>query len=118
MKYKSKITAIGSMVDELANDGNLIIIFNEDVKDMDLQDISILHTVSYLEEDIQKGDILVIGDNEFNVTSVGDVALKTLKELGHCTIKFDGDIESKLPGEIHVDGNIPKIKIDDYIIFK
>ena len=32
MKYKTKVTAIGAMVQELAEDGNLLIIFNEDVQ--------------------------------------------------------------------------------------
>ena len=31
MKYKTKVTAIGAMVQELAEDGNLIILFNDDI---------------------------------------------------------------------------------------
>ena len=36
MKYQAKVTEIGGMVQELAEDGNLLIIFNEDVQDPDL----------------------------------------------------------------------------------
>ena len=104
MKYQAKVTEIGGMVQELAEDGNLLIIFNEDVQDPDLKDISIAHTVTELKEDIVAGDVLTIGDKKFNVTAVGNVALKTLKDLGHCTIKFDGDTKANLPGELHVDG--------------
>ena len=118
MKYQTKVTEIGSMVQELASDGNLIIIFNDDVKDPDLKDISIAHTVAELAEDIVAGDVLTIGDKKFNVTAVGNTALKTLKDLGHCTIKFDGDSNANLPGEIHVDGLLPEIKVGDIITFE
>ena len=117
MKYQAKVTEIGGMVQELAEDGNLLIIFNEDVQDPDLKDISIAHTVTELKEDIVAGDVLTIGDKKFNVT-VGNVALKTLKDLGHCTIKFDGDTKANLPGELHVDGLVPEVKVGDVITFE
>ena len=106
MKYQAKVTEIGGMVQELAEDGNLLIIFNEDVQDTELK------------EDIVAGDVLTIGDKKFNVTAVGNVALKTLKDLGHCTIKFDGDTKANLPGELHVDGLVPEVKVGDVITFE
>ena len=98
MKYQAKVTEIGGMVQELAEDGNLLIIFNEDVQDPDLKDISIAHTVTELKEDIVAGDVL--------------------KDLGHCTIKFDGDTKANLPGELHVDGLAPEVKVGDVITFE
>ena len=138
MKYKTKVTAIGAMVQELAEDGNLIILFNDDINvhfgdDLkeevinnylrtyglsDLKDISVSHEVGVLNEDIFVGDKLTIGDKIFDVTSVGNIATKTLKDLGHCTLKFDGDIKSNLPGEIHVRGLVPEIKVGDIISFE
>ncbi len=118
MKYEAKITAMGGMVQELAEDGSLLILFNEDIQDTDLRDISVCHTIGKLNEDIVAGDVLTIGENKFDVTSVGNVALKTLKDLGHCTIKFDGDTKSNLSGEIHVRGIVPDIKIGDIISFE
>ena len=118
MKYKTKVTAIGAMVQELAEDVNLIILFNDDINDSDLKDISVSHEVGVLNEDIFVGDKLTIGDKIFDVTSVGNIATKTLKDLGHCTLKFDGDIKSNLPGEIHVRGLVPEIKVGDIISFE
>ncbi len=118
MKYKTKVTAIGAMVQELAEDGNLIILFNDDINDSDLKDISVSHEVGVLNEEIFVGDKLTIGDKNFDVTSVGNIATKTLKDLGHCTLKFDGDIKSNLPGEIHVRGLLPEIKVGDIISFE
>ena len=116
MKYKTTVTAIGAMVQELAEDGNLIILFNDDINDSDLKDISVSHEVGVLNEEIFVGDKLTIGDKIFDVTSVGNIATKTLKDLGHC--KFDGDIKSNLPGEIHVRGLVPEIKVGDIISFE
>ncbi|MBU5335756.1 PTS glucitol/sorbitol transporter subunit IIA [Intestinibacter bartlettii] len=118
MKYETKVTGIGGMVQELAEDGNLIILFNDDIKDTDLKDISVSHEIGKLKEDIVVGDVLTIGNKKFEVTSVGNVALKTLKDLGHCTIKFDGDTKTNLPGEIHVRGLVPEVNIGDIISFK
>ena len=118
MKYEKKVTGIGTMVQELAEDGDLIILFNDDIKDTDLRDISVSHEVGVLKEEIVVGDILTIGDKKFDVTSIGNVAIKTLKDLGHCTLKFDGDTKSNLPGEIHVRGLVPEIKIGDIISFE
>ena len=56
MKYKTKVTAIGAMVQELAEDGNLIILFNDDINDSDLKDISVSHEVGVLNEEIFVGD--------------------------------------------------------------
>jgi len=117
MKYKTKVTAIGAMVQELAEDGNLIILFNDDINDSDLKDISVSHEVGVLNDEIFVGDKLTIGET-FDVTSVGNIATKTLKDLGHCTLKFDGDIKSNLPGEIHVRGLVPEIKVGDIISFE
>ena len=118
MKYQAKVTEIGGMVQELAEDGNLLIIFNEDVQDPDLKDISIAHTVTELKEDIVAGDVLTIGGKKFNVKAVGNVALKTLKDIEHCTIKFEGDTKANLPGELHVDGLIPEVKVGNVITFE
>lgn len=115
MKYNSKVVALGDMVEELVADANSIVFFNEDIIDEILREISVLHTISTVEQEIQKGDTLVIGDNKFEITAVGEVAQKTFKEIGHCTIKFDGLDEVELPGEIQVKGEIPKINVGDVL---
>ena len=51
MKYKTKVTAIGAMVQELAEDGNLIILFNDDIN---------VHFGDDLKEEVIKHKILKI----------------------------------------------------------
>lgn len=118
MKYEVKILEVGSMVQELMDMNDCLIIYNETIKDVDLREISAIHTVSELKCDVSVGDKITIGEESYTVTSIGDIAQKTLRELGHCTIKFDGESVVNLPGELHVRGNLPKIKTGDKILIK
>ena len=78
MKYETKVTGIGTMVQELAEDGDLIILFNDDIKDTDLRDISVSHEVGVLKEEIVVGDILTIGDKKFDVTTLHKKRLRKI----------------------------------------
>ncbi|PYB01951.1 PTS glucitol/sorbitol transporter subunit IIA, partial [Serratia marcescens] len=40
-------------------------------------------------------------------TAVGSVATQNLRELGHITVRFDGEAEAEFPGSIHVSGPTP-----------
>lgn len=118
MKYEVEILEVGLMVEELMEVSNCLIIYNDTIKDSDLKEISAIHTISELKSDICVGDEIFIGNESYVVTSVGDIAQKTLRELGHCTIKFDGEEVVNLPGEIHVKGKLPQLKSGDKIIIK
>ena len=118
MKYEVEILEVGSMVQELMDMNDCLIIYNDTIKDVDLKEISAIHTISELKSDVNVGDQMIIGEENYIVTSVGDIAQKTLRDLGHCTIKFDGENVVKLPGELHVSGNLPKIKAGNKIIIK
>lgn len=106
MKYQVKITGLGE--DALAflggDDGNFIIIFNEDAPP-ELADLSVLHTKAELKEPSAVGDTFKICGKEFKISAVGYEALKTLPELGHCTVDFRGGSEPDRPGCIMVEGD-------------
>jgi len=42
------------------------------------------------------------------VTAVGDVAEQNLRELGHITLRFDGQPQAEYPGTVHVVGPVPQ----------
>ena len=115
MKYEVEVLEVGAMVDELMEASDCLIIYNDTIKDVDLREISAIHTTSELKCEVCVGDELTIGEEKYEVTAVGDIAQKTLRELGHCTIKFDGEDKVNLPGELHVRGRQPKIKAGDRI---
>ncbi|MDO5093972.1 MAG: PTS glucitol/sorbitol transporter subunit IIA [Propionibacteriaceae bacterium] len=51
------------------------------------------------------GQPVLIGDQEWTITAVGDVVEKNLGNLGHVTLVFDGAAEPRLPGALHLKGS-------------
>lgn len=116
MKYRVKIVKLGELCKDFIVE-KMVVLFDEEVPE-ELQEISVVHTKGELKEEVEKGDKIRIGEKEYIVTAVGDEANKTLKELGHCTLKFNGGNEADLPGVINLDGELGDIKVgDDLIIY-
>lgn len=113
MKYYSEITGWGKDALFFLEDSeaNFIIIFN-DTAPPELAEISVLHTQSKLFLPPQVDDVLIIGNKAFTITAVGDEAIHTLAELGHCTLCFKGAAEPDRPGCIMVQGTEPLLETD------
>lgn len=120
MKYSSTITGFGAEAFEFlepTQELNFVIIFNEDAPP-ELSELAILHTKADLIAPPEKGDILLIGENVYTITAVGDEAPSTLAQLGHCTLTFGGGDEAFRPGCIMLDGPMlsrDSVKIGDKI---
>ena len=41
-------------------------------------------------------------------SAVGEVAEQNLRELGHITLRFDGQPQAEYPGTVHVAGPVPQ----------
>lgn len=105
MKYCATITgwgedALGFLADE---DCNFMILFNEDAP-AELAEIAVLHTKAELAAAPAVGDTMMICDKVYDITAVGDEALHTLRQLGHCTLSFKGGSEPERPGCIMLEG--------------
>ena len=115
VKYESTITAVGKLAHEFLDNNNSVILLNEGIHP-NLADMVVEHTVSELAADIEVGDKLKIGNTDFKVTKVGNVANKTIREEGHCTIVVNAD--GSMPGQIIVKGAMPpRLRIGDNIKF-
>lgn len=112
VKYQTTVTKIGQQVKELVDIG-ILIIFNENAPE-ELAEISLLHTLEELKENVEKGDFLSIDGNVFEVLEVGYEANKNLSLLGHCCLKFDKNAEI-LPGDIKLSGVTPDVKVGSKI---
>lgn len=88
-----------------------IVLFNDGAP-AELAEISVLHTRSGVYMTPTAGDQLVIGEKVFDITAVGDEAVKTLEELGHCTVVFKGGTEPERPGCIMVRGEEELVEAD------
>ncbi|MGJ7919025.1 PTS glucitol/sorbitol transporter subunit IIA [Neobacillus sp. LXY-4] len=106
--YKSRVTEIGSEV-QLFLTEKMLIIFNETAP-ADLKSIGVIHEETELLQDIEAGDTLILGGNSFKISFVGGKANQTIRELGHCTLAFNGETSADLPGTICVeDKPIPEL---------
>jgi PTS system glucitol/sorbitol-specific IIA component len=51
--------------------------------------------------------VMELAQQRYAITAVGSVATQNLRELGHITVRFDGEAEAEFPGSIHVSGPTP-----------
>ncbi|MBA1334100.1 MAG: hypothetical protein HPY66_1584 [Firmicutes bacterium] len=101
IKYLTEVVGIGPSALEF-KDEKLLVLFGENSPE-ELLEFSVAHRVEAgLTGEVMAGDVMVIDREEYAVTAVGDVANKTLEELGHVTLRFDGAEEAQLPGNIHL----------------
>ena len=57
--------------------------------------------------ELQVGGVMELAQRRYAITAVGSVATQNLRELGHITVRFDGEAEAEFPGSIHVSGPTP-----------
>ncbi len=115
IKYETSITAVGNLARTFLENNSSVIILDEGVRP-NLSDMVVEHTSVELTADIVTGDRLKIGNSEFKVISVGDVANDTIREEGHCTIVINA--EGSMPGQIIVKGSVPpRLNVGDTIQF-
>ena len=108
MKYDVTVTGLGDMALAFldpAMEMRFVILFNDDAP-AELAELAILHTQYEMTEAPAPGDTMKIGEKTYKITAVGDEAIHTLKELGHCTLAFTADTEPYRPGCINLDGEI------------
>ena len=108
MKYNVTVTGLGDMALAFldpAMEMRFVILFNEDAP-AELAELAILHTKAEMTEAPAPGDTMKIGEKTYKITAVGDEAIHTLKELGHCTLAFTADTEPYRPGCINLDGEV------------
>lgn len=113
MKFYCEVTSWGEESLLFLDDpnANFIIVFNDNAP-VELTDFSVLHTQANYNEDPAVGDTMMICDKAFTITAIGDEALHTLKELGHCTFSFKGGDTPERPGCIMLQGDVPLVKDD------
>lgn len=112
MDYKSIVKGIGPLVSDLASEGNIVIVFDENAPAA-LAEMAVIHTHCSLDKDVTEGDLVLLGDGEYLVTAVGEEANQTLRKMGHCTFKFTGQDKVDLPGQIELAGKLPNVKEGD-----
>ncbi|RVU71382.1 MULTISPECIES: PTS glucitol/sorbitol transporter subunit IIA [Lactobacillus] len=108
--YETEVVDIGSDAQEF-KEVNMLIFFGDEAPDA-LRSSCFIIKVNNLEQDIEVGQTLQIGDDKYKITAVGNEANRNLKNLGHVAVKFTGDKVAEMPGSLYVEeGEFPKIEV-------
>ncbi|XXM71428.1 PTS glucitol/sorbitol transporter subunit IIA [Lysinibacillus sphaericus] len=113
-KYQSTVTEVGAEA-EIFHSEKMMVIFN-DTAPADLKTIGVIHKEAHLLEDVEAGDVLEVAGEAYEILFVGSKVNETLKELGHCTIMFNGETSADLPGTMTVEKKpLPNVTVDSEI---
>ncbi|WP_416414239.1 PTS glucitol/sorbitol transporter subunit IIA [Pantoea sp. App145] len=106
--YESTFIAIGKSAAE-ALDDNFLITFGEGAPN-DIAEYCFIHRSDINPgENFSAGALITLGEHQYPITAVGDVARENLRDLGHITLRFDGSSSPEFPGTIHVIGKPPAV---------
>lgn len=113
--YSSTVTAVGELVPDFAEQG-VLVWFGENAP-TELHEFSIIHVPEVATRAPQKGDIIKINENVFNVLAVGSVASENLLNLGHLDLKANGLTEPEMPGDVNVEAvSLPTVNVGDRLV--
>ncbi len=113
MIYRTTVTKLGQFVANFSEE-KLLILFKDNAPE-ELADYCVLHTGNEVSDLIKQGDDLVIADQEYKIVYVGDEVYPNLLNLGHITLRFDGNTAG-LGGSLYLeDKPLPVVKMGDVI---
>ena len=101
VKYEAKITAVGPLVSEFL-DHNIMVLFGQNAPE-ELAEFSVVHDGQTLHAPLAAGDTVCIGGECVQVLAIGEVASDNLANLGHLVLKFNGESEVEMPGDVCVE---------------
>lgn len=110
VKYEAQVVAIGPLVGEFTQAG-ILVLFRQGAPE-EVADFSILHDGQDLQAPVAAGDQLWLGDEQFRILAVGEVANTNLAALGHLVLKFNGQTAPELPGDVCVEARpLPAVSV-------
>ena len=97
---KTRITAVGPDVADLA-DGGVLILF-ADGAPPELAEVSVLHQpeIGPAEQEPTVGTPITLGNASSVITAMGPIAWNKVVEIGHVVINFNDGATAERPGEI------------------
>jgi glucitol/sorbitol PTS system EIIA component len=108
--YENTINSIGPLATTFLEE-KMIILFGEGAP-KELAEFCYGIEVVGVEDSIKPGQKLIINDESFEITSVGDIVEQNLTSMGHITLRFDGSINAELPGTLYMeDKDLPIFEI-------
>lgn len=114
IKYTATITFIGPLANEFLAE-QIIVLFGQNAPE-ELAEFALLHDGVDLSAPFAAGDTVTIGGQSFGILAVGEVANANLANLGHLVLKFNGEQEAEMPGDVCLDAvPLPDITVGTVI---
>lgn len=117
--YENNVISVGKLASRFKED-KIMLLFGKESINRSIKEYSYLIDKVSAKETIRAGQKMLIGDKEYEITAVGDIAEKNLNEIQHITLKFDGSKTPEFPGTLYLEekelpeiSNGTKIKIWD-----
>jgi glucitol/sorbitol PTS system EIIA component len=108
--YENKVKSIGAMANSFLEE-KMFILFGDEAP-QELKDFCYNIGIVDADGEIQAGQTLYINDEEYKITSVGELVQRNLTTLGHITLRFDGATTPELPGTLYLESkDIPEIDL-------
>jgi PTS system glucitol/sorbitol-specific IIA component len=98
VKFHSVVISVGEMAEEFRTAG-ILVLFGEGVPE-ELEFVSVVHRPDVTTEHLAPGDIVAFGGEEMEILAVGDVASENFVNLGHLSLKRNGETTAALPGDV------------------
>ncbi|WP_048644754.1 PTS glucitol/sorbitol transporter subunit IIA [Nitratireductor soli] len=108
---KTRITAVGPEVAELA-EGGVLILFADGAPE-ELAEVSVLHAAQEgpASNAPSAGTPVRVGTVSAEITAMGDAAWNKVREIGHVVINFNGARTVERPGEICASAIEPSVLV-------
>lgn len=100
--YSSIVKDLGPMAADFIGE-KMIILFNENAP-AELAEFCVTHVGNELTDVIEKGDVLEISGQQYEIVEVGCQVQKNLKDLGHIALRFNSNADGEsLEGSLYVE---------------
>ena len=99
--FETKVIQVGSEAQNMIQDANMLILFGEEAPE-DLSEYCFKIDNKNLLGSILEGGKLVVDNQEYSISSAGNVVEKKFNWTGTYHDFFDGSKEGSLPGTLHV----------------
>jgi PTS system glucitol/sorbitol-specific IIA component len=108
--YENKVKSIGLLANSFLEEKMLILFGSE--APQDLKDFCYNIDIVNADGEIKAGNKLIINNELFEITAVGNLVQRNLTTLGHITLRFDGSTTPELPGTLYLENkDIPTIEM-------
>ena len=115
VKFRTEVVAVGPLAEEFRAAG-ILVLFGEGVPE-ELADVAVVHRPTTDVEDLVVGDVLVAEGEEMRILAVGDVVNENFRQLGHLSLKRNGQADAALPGDLcATEGPIPPLSAGAEIV--